>query len=391
MSTLKISLIVLLVILAGVTAASASISVKNIAITPTGDLVSGQNPPNPVTASFVINFNSVGGETFPSSETLAMSTDLEKGQWSYITSLDGNPNPAVTANGRNLNINGWVLSYPSKRDLSMRVTLNGEVPTVTASGNKTIIRVSELGSQSEEVSGSGVTREAYIINPTDKKKAISDVKTTLTAFRSSIDEKAQQGVDTTAAMEKYSAANTAIQNADKSPSFSAAQTYMTNAQALLQDGQTALDRAVAQQVINGAQTPIDQTDGLITYFKVNRSMGNDPRLAPIIQKRDRAAELLSEANDLLPKNDFAGAKEKALQSVDVATQSYDAALALRKDIGEANPLDSVTKGFGGVFGSAASGLGRIIIYIVIFVVIAVVVIVGIILYRRRRSDWDELA
>jgi predicted lipid-binding transport protein (Tim44 family) len=192
-------------------------------------------------------------------------------------------------------------------------------------------------------------------------------------------------------MEKYSAANAAIQNAEKSTSFAAAQTFMNNAQALLKDGQKALDRAMAQQVINEAQTPIDQTDDLITYFKVNRSMGNDPRLAPIIQKRDRAADLLSEANDLLPKNDFSGAKDKALQSSDMATQSYNAALALRKDVGEANPLDSVSKGIGGIFGGAASGLGSILIYIAIIAVIAVVVVIGIILYRRRQSDWDELA
>ena len=308
MSTLKTSLIILIILIAGIAAASASISVKNVAITPTGDLVSGQTPPNPVTVSFVIDFTASGGETFPSEETLTMSTDLENGQWSYITSLDGNPNPAVTANGRNLNINGWVLSYPSKRELSMRVTLNGEVPTVTASGNKTIIRVAELSGKSEAVAGSEVIKERYVINPADKTKAISDVKTSLTTFRALIDEKAQAGVDTTAAMEKYSAANTAIQNADKASSFAAAQTYLNNAQALLKDGQTALDRSIAQQVINAAQTPIDQTDDLITYFKVNRSMGNDPRLASIIQKRDRAADLLSEANDLLPKNDFSGAK-----------------------------------------------------------------------------------
>ncbi len=391
MSTLKTSLIILIILIAGITAASASISVKNIAITPSGDLVSGQTPPNPVSASFVIDFNPTGGETFPSEETLTMSTDLENGQWSYITSLDGNPNPAVTANGRNLNINGWVLSYPSKRELSMRVTLNGAVPTVTASGNKTIIRVAELSGKSEALSGSEVIKERYIINPADKNKAISDVKTALTAFRTLIDEEAAKGIETTAAMEKYSAANAAIQNAEKSTSFSSAQTYLTNAQALLKDGQTALDRATAQQVINEAQTPIDQTDDLITYFKVNRSMGKDPRLAPIIQKRDRAADLLSEANDLLPKNDFSGAKDKALQSSDIATESYNAALALRKDVGEANPLDSVTKGIGGIFGSAASGLGGILIYIAIIVVIAVVVVIGIILYRRRQSDWDELA
>ena len=391
MSTLKTSLIVLIILIAGIAVASASISVKNIAITPSGDLVSGQTPPNPVSASFVIDFNPTGGETFPSGETLTMSTDLENGQWSYITSLDGNPNPAVTANGRNLNINGWVLSYPSKRELSMRVTLNGAVPTVTASGNKTIIRVAELSGKSEALSGSEVIKERYVINPADKNKAISDVKTALTAFRTLIDEEAAKGIETTAAMEKYSAANAAIQNAEKSTSFAAAQTYLTNAKALLKDGQTALERATAQQVINEAQTPIDQTDDLITYFKVNRSMGKDPRLAPIIQKRDRAADLLSEANDLLPKNDFSGAKDKALQSSDIATQSYNAALALRKDVGEANPLDSVTKGVGGIFGSAASGLGGVLIYIAIIVVIAVVVVIGIILYRRRQSDWDELA
>jgi hypothetical protein len=391
MSSLKTSLIILIILIAGITAASASLSIKNLAVTPSGDLVSGQTPPNPVTVSFVINFNAVGTETFPSSETLSMSTDLDNAQWSYITSLDGNPNPAVTGNGRNLNINGWVLSYPSKRALTMQVTLNGQVPTVTASGNKTIIQVSEIGSQSEAISGSGVTREAYIINPADKNKAVSDVKTALTAFRALIDAKAQAGVDTTAAMEKYSAANTAIQNADKATSFAAAQTYLNNAQVLLKDGQTALERADAQQVINSAQTPIDQTDDLITYFKVNRSMGKDPRLESIIQKRDRAADLLSEANDLLPKNDFSGAKDKALQSSDMASQSYDAALALRKDVGEANPLDSVTKGIGGIFGGATSGLASILIYIVIIVVIAVVVVIGIILYRRRQNDWDELA
>ena len=391
MSTLKTSLIVLIILIAGITAVSASISVKNIAITPTGDLVSGQTPPNPVTAIFVIDFNPTGGETFPSEETLTMSTDLENGQWSYVTSLDGNPNPAVTANGRNLNINGWVLSYPSKRELSMKVTLNGEVPTVTASGNKTVLRVAELSGKSEAISGSEVIRQSYVINPADKTKAISEVKTALTEFRVLIDEKAQEGIETTAAMEKYSAANTAISNAEKSTSFAAAQTYLNNAQVLLKDGQIALDRAIAQQVINSAQTPIDQTDDLITYFKVNRSMGNDPRLAPIIQKRDRAADLLSEANDLLPKNDFSGAKDKALQSSDMATQSYNAALALRKDVGEANPLDSVTKGIGGIFGGAASGLGSILIYIAIIAVIAVVVVIGIIIYRRRHSDWDELA
>jgi len=391
MSPSKTILLILILLIAGISTVSASITVKNIAISPTGDLVSGQTPATPVTATFVVEFNPLGGETFPSEDTLSMSTDLENAQWSYVTSLDGNPNPAVTANGRNVNINGWVLSYPSKRDVTMQVTLNGEVPVVTASGNKTIIRVAELSGKSEPVAGSEVIKERYITNPGDKTKAIGEVKTALTAFRATIDQKSAEGLDTTEAMEKYSAANTAIQNAEKASSFTASQTYLSNAQVLLKDGQAALDKANAQGVINEAQTPIDQTDDLITYFKINRSMSGDPRLYAIIQKRDRAADLLSEANDLLSMKDYTGARDKAYQSSDVGKDSYDAALSLRKSIGEANPLDSVTKGFGGALGGVAGGIGSVLIYIVIIVVIAVIVVVGIILLRRRRDDWDELA
>ena len=377
MSTLKTSLVVLLILIAGITAASASISVKNIAITPADELVSGQTPPNPVTAIFTIYFNPTGLETFPSGETLAMSTDLENGQWSYVTTLGGNPDPVVTANGRNLNISGWILSYPSKKELSMKVTLNGEVPTMTASGNKTIIRVAELSSNPEPVFDRSWERYVIIPEPIIERPPM---KIALTDFRALIDEKAQAGIDTTAAMEKYSAANTAISNAEKSSSYSAKQTYLTNAQVLLKDGQAALDRAIVQPVINEAQTLIDQTDGLITYFKVDRSMGNDPRLVPIIQKRGRAADLLSEAKDLLPKNDFTGAKDRVLLSSDMAKQSYDAALALRKEIGD--PQWDPVEWLAGIFG----GLGSILIYIAIIAVIAVVVVVGIVLYRRRRTD-----
>ena len=142
----------------------------------------------------------------------------------------------------------------------------------------------------------------------------------------------------------------------------------------MKDGQAALDRAIVQPVINEAQTHIDQTDGLITYSKVNRSMGSDPRLVQIIQKRDRAADLLSEAKDLLQKNDFYGAKDKALQSSDMAKESYDSALVLN------TPL----------FVDPGPRYSVIPIYIAIIAVVAVVVVVGIVLYRRRRTDWDEV-
>ncbi|MEI6294296.1 MAG: FxLYD domain-containing protein [Methanomicrobiales archaeon] len=141
---------------------NSPIIVKNIAITPIGDLVSGQTPPNRVTASFVIDFNSAGGETFPSDKTLILSTDMENAQWSYILLLDGNPNPALSGSGKNLNIVGWSLTYPSKRELSMRVSTTGTVPSVPKSDSMEVIRVYVQDENSEIVPGSEyINRKSY--------------------------------------------------------------------------------------------------------------------------------------------------------------------------------------------------------------------------------------
>jgi len=390
MNATKTSLFVLILLCMAVSWASAGISVTKMAVSPSGDLVSGQNPPMSVTATYRIEFDPEGGETFSQSDTLLMATDLDNAKWAYIVALDGNPNPAVNEIGKNVNINGWILSYPSKRDLAISVTLTGDVPTVNSSGNITVVRVADIGSKGTPVKGSEDITTKNVINPADKAKAVTDVKTQLTQFRSAIDAQSAQGIDTSTAAQKYSEASTAIQSADKATSSSVSQSYLNQATTAINDGQTALAKAQTQKVIVDAQKPIDQTDDLITYFKVNRSMGKDPRLTPIIDARDRAADLISEANDLLSKaktaDDFSNVRDKALQASDKGTEAYNDALALKKDVGDSNPMDSVTKVFGGV----GSGIAGALIYIVIIVVIGVLVVVGIILVRRRK-DWDELA
>lgn len=117
--------------------ADSPMIVKNVVISPTGEIRSGA----PVKAAFDIKFNPTGGETFPSLRTLAMLTDLENAEWSYTTFIDGNPSPVVNATERNLYISGWVLSYPSKRELSMHVNVTGTVPSTPKLGNVYVIRV----------------------------------------------------------------------------------------------------------------------------------------------------------------------------------------------------------------------------------------------------------
>ena len=96
-----------------------------------------------------INFISSGGVTFSDSDTLGMSTDLDNAHWNYTLILDGNPNTPQIVNGKKLDLSGWDLSYPSRRDLSMKVILTGDVPVVTATQPKILIDIADY-------SGNGV-------------------------------------------------------------------------------------------------------------------------------------------------------------------------------------------------------------------------------------------
>lgn len=154
--------ILLIVIIQSV---SGAISVKNMVVTPSGDLISGQNPPEQVKVSFAVNFVPEGGLTFTSGNSLGMSTDLDNARWSYSTVLDENANSPLITNGKSVDINGWVLSYPSRRDLAVLVNLTGNVPSVSATGKKTIVKVGVYNGGNEVYPGSAVIREANVILP----------------------------------------------------------------------------------------------------------------------------------------------------------------------------------------------------------------------------------
>ncbi len=155
-------LCVLFVLVLFFQAASGSIAVKDLTISPAGNLISGQDPPEEVKVAFGITFFPEGGETFPSDDTLHMNTDLENARWSYIKLQDGFPSPPTTDAGKNLNIQGWDLSYPKSVTMALAVNLTGTVPQVTSTGKKTVLRVTE-GSAGGIVPGSEFLREANVV------------------------------------------------------------------------------------------------------------------------------------------------------------------------------------------------------------------------------------
>jgi hypothetical protein len=331
--------------------------------------------------SFIVDFVASGGETFGNSETFQMSTDLTDAHWSPVLIIDGIESQRPEEVGSNVAISGWELSYPSDREITLKVNMEGTAPVVSTSQNKTILRIATLNAKNQAESGTEIVKTRYVINPAEMRQIVSDGRTELQAYKTLLDQKASAGIDISAAQAKYTEADAALQSAEKSSSFVVQKGYVTTAQSAIAAGKSLLDKASAQKVITDANALIDQTDRLITDFKVNRSMGSDARLQPIIVKRELAAGLLSEANDFNSQGQYTQAMTKASEALTKGQDALNDAKALQKEVGS-NPFSSILSGISG-------GISGALIYIVIIVVIVVIVVAGIVLYRRR-NRWDEL-
>jgi hypothetical protein len=354
----------------------SAFTVGQTAITPTGDLKPGDD----ITVSFVVTFDS----TFPIENSLQLQTDLgtnsNPAKWTTTLVLDGVSNPRPGQSGKNIYIGGWDLSYAKGKETALQVTLEGLVPSLTSSQNITLMKVQELNSNNQPISGSARTESRFIISSAEVSQNLADRQARIAQFRKDIDAKAAIDVDVSDAEAKYSAAKIAIDSAQSASAsqFSAALKNLNDASTLITDGETLLNKAWAQKAITDAQSPLSKVDDLITYFKVNRSMSNDPRISPIIATKESASQYLSSANDLFNQGNYDQARIKASQAFDKGNQSYTDALALKQAIGEAsNPLDVVTKPLGANWKYILIGVGVIL------------VIAGII-YWRSRSGWDEL-
>jgi hypothetical protein len=368
---------ILIVLISIVSVVSASISVGNIAMSPSGDLVSGQTQSS---ASFTVNFGSSGGYTFENTNSLQMETELADATWSYIVILDGIENPANTVAGPNIRISGWELSYPSDRTISLKVKVAGTAPVVTNSSEKIIMRVRELGTGNTLV-GTEVVKKKMVLNPATIGETIQSESARMSSLRNELDQLAGSGIDLTTAEAKYGQANAYLQSAGSATDTTRKQSDLSAAKKLLDEVEAMTLVMGAQHAITTAEGSIGQTEQLISYFKVNKSMGSDARLMPIIARWELAADKLSDARDLFTEGKYAEAADKASEAATKGDEVLNDALALKEKV-DSNPISGIVSGLSG----AISGT---IVTILIIIVIAVIAIVGIILFRRRRK-WDEL-
>jgi hypothetical protein len=368
-------------IIALVCIASASISTGNMQISPSGDLVSGQTQ---ASASFSIMFSSSGGYTFDNDHVLAMDTELDDPTWTYSTVIDGNENPSKTVVGPNIRLSGWELSYPSDRDISVNVKMMGTAPQVDTSTEKIVIRVRELDDKNGVVSGTEVTKTKMVLNPASISQTVTSQVAALAGIKDKIDQLGAGGVDVSSVEGKYSQASAYLQSAGTTTDYQKAQNDLTSAQKLVDELNAAIPALEAQKSIADAESTIGQTEDLITYFKVNKSMGSDARLMPIIASWDIASSRLTDAKDLYSQGNYQQATLKANEALDKGNEVLGDAQTLKETV-DRNPFSAI----GGIFSGLATGLAGLALTIVIILVVVVLVIAGIFLFKRRRR-WDEL-
>lgn len=365
--TIIISLLVLFGL--AISPVLAGVEVGFVNVKPAGDLEAGKTN---VTADFQIDFVSVAGETFPSDENILLSTQLENPIWNYAIILDGVENPRPASSKSQLPITGWELSYKNV-DEHVKVSLNGNAPKTDKSKQIEVVGIS-VATPSGKVNEQIRNVSAFLTNPGELTGDIGSVKTKVKTLQSDIAKNKADGIDTSKAEQKAKDASDALDKAAKE-SFSNAKVYIQNAGTYVTDAYTYLDMGIAQKTIADAKEAIDRTDEWITYFKTDKKMETDPRLSPIITKREFAAEYATNAQELFDQGKFTEAKQKALDANAKATEVFNDTQNLNNEVNQ-----TAVSSPGPNLGSLTGILTNLVIIIIIIAAIA-----GIFLFMKKRG------
>jgi hypothetical protein len=358
--------------------ACAALTASNILTTPTqlnalkpGDVISE--------VSGTITLPTSGSETFNSDDSVEFYTQLDDARWSISIVVGGIENPARTYGGKHATIGGYDLSYPTSGYSSVALKFSmtsGKIPSSLTSGTIILVRVLEMNPDSLPV-GAAVSINGTVISTEALSANVSRVNSDLTNLKADIDAKSNVGVDVTIPLQKYQIAKNALDNAKNDLISAPTQVVplLGSATASINEAQTALDKAWADHSIQQAKAMLGSVDGLINEFTVNDSLKtNDPRLVAIINKRDLAAQAISNANDLFTTGTYPSARTKADDGTNLANQAWNLSLDLKTELGQG-------------FSLPLPNLGAFLPVLIVIVVVAI--IAGVIIYRKK-MHWDEL-
>ncbi len=107
-----------------------------------------------VNASAFIEIIPSGATTFAETHTLSLSTGLLDARWNVVAMVNGRQAAVIPKDGPQIYVNGFLLSYPTTSDVSVRIVVDGRVPPDPAGGTVVVLELAELNSQGLVVAGS---------------------------------------------------------------------------------------------------------------------------------------------------------------------------------------------------------------------------------------------
>ena len=376
MNTL-IRIAIIMLLACGLAVVGSAYKVETAEVTPDGDLQAGV----PVTVSAVVDFPATSGTTFPTQDTFSLFSELESPRWNWAVVISGNENPKPEGYGKFFKISGFELEYPKESSVKLHVTLDGTVPNVSTTQNLTVIRFQQLDPSSKVRDNGEEAIVRKIVNPDDVARSLEEARTSLGQLRSAIDERTAQGANTTEAERKYAEADRLLKSAE-SGNISTQSSTAQKAKDLIDEATGSLDLASAQAEIDRAAGQIRNVDEMLTCFKANKDLANDPRVAAITVKRESADQLLTSARDSQADGNVNQARIRANESATKALEAYNDSVDLRSQFaGTSNTSANASA-------AATADGGGFLPYIIVIVVIAVIAIGVVVLQRRGR--WDEL-
>jgi hypothetical protein len=128
--------------------AAAFISLGSVQVTPAGDSIPVGDLVN---GSAMIQIIPQGPTTFVEGYTLVLSTDLENARWNAVVMVDGTQAAVIPKDGKFVFINGYLLSYPTNRDVAVSVQIEGIVPVLADGTPFRVLQAEELNNQGQSI------------------------------------------------------------------------------------------------------------------------------------------------------------------------------------------------------------------------------------------------
>ena len=360
-------LLILIACLALCTVSVSAFTVQPPDGIPSGDLAPGTK----LTIDTTVSFRSTGATTFPGDNSLQLYTDLDSPRWTYTIVINGIDNPRAPTGLRTTRISGFELEYPSAMDVRVRVNLEGTVPEVAITEDKSVIRIRQLDASDNVREEFLVTRT--VINPAEVQASITAAKAELQTLKTAIDAAHNDGVNTAPIEVKYNAAKTALESGSAAGSnIGTAQTHLSTARTNIDDAKKLLDQTVVQHSISVAEGYLTEIDGIIDYLSNERGRAGDSRVILLTSKRQSIKNLADTAKDSYETGNYARAQTQAQDAVRDGERVVQEARDLREDI-ESLPV--------------VVDPGKPFLWIIIAG--AIIAVVGFVVVKKRRA-WDEL-